>query len=357
MEEQLFEAIKYIVDAEIDKIETQKFIKCQVVSGKQLDGSYYVEHQGLRVKAFPSSSLSKYIIGEFVYVLLPTGNISDKRIIFSSTKMTADETDIGDLEQDFEEIKDSIIIVGENYITNGVGPITLNTSNQNYNLLFKEKFGKHHNQGMTDIRISASITSKLNSVSISPSFDYGIYVKINYTDNTYKEMKFSYKQMFGYVYELEGVTQQKIYEISAGKTVSSVEGKLYSTNMPSVGYVTFENVAVEFISDVLNDLINSQNYSIEIKSDKGVVFKEDETFDVNLTCQIVGNNMYLDPYARLFEYRWYQITYNDGVKTRTQITGSTNKITYNPDEPNKIKLNTSTIEDIDFFECDVYTLL
>ena len=60
MEEQLFEAIKYIVNSEMEKTETQKFIKSQIVSGKQLDGSYYIEYQGLQMKAYPSSALSKY---------------------------------------------------------------------------------------------------------------------------------------------------------------------------------------------------------------------------------------------------------------------------------------------------------
>lgn len=356
MEEQLFDAIKYIVDSQIEKTENQKFIKCQVIGGKQLDGSYMVEHQGLNLKAFPGSSLSKYTTGEFVYVLLPTGNISDKRIIFSSTKMSADETDVGDLTQDFEEIKDSIVIVGENYITNGKDPVVLNSSNREYTLLFKDKFGKHHNQGMSDIRISADISSNLNSASLPSSFDYGIYIKISYSDNSFREMKFSYKQMFGYVYNLNNVLQQKIYEISAGKTVVSVEGKVYTTDIPLGGSVTFANIAVEFISDVLNDLINSQNYSIEIISDKGVVFKEEESLDVTLTCQIMGNNMFLDPYARLFKYEWYEITYVEGEKHRELISASTDKINYNPLEPNKLKLNTASVEDINFFECDVYTI-
>ena len=34
------------------------------------------------MKAYPSSALSKYTQGEFVYVLLPTGNISDKKNYF-----------------------------------------------------------------------------------------------------------------------------------------------------------------------------------------------------------------------------------------------------------------------------------
>ena len=63
MEEQLFEAIKYIVNSEMEKTETQKFIKSQIVSGKQLDGSYYIEYQGLQMKAYPSSALSKYAQG------------------------------------------------------------------------------------------------------------------------------------------------------------------------------------------------------------------------------------------------------------------------------------------------------
>ena len=50
MEEQLFEAIKYIVGSEIEKAETQKFIKSQIVSGKQLDGSYYIEYLGPQMK-------------------------------------------------------------------------------------------------------------------------------------------------------------------------------------------------------------------------------------------------------------------------------------------------------------------
>lgn len=355
MEEQLFEAIKYIVDSEIEKIETQKFIKSQIVSGKQLDGSYYIDYQGLQLKAYPNSALSKYTQGEFVYVLLPTGNISDKKIIVSSTRNTEDKTDLDNIEQEFEEIRDSIVIVGENYITNGVGPIELNNSQKNYTLDINEKFAKHHNLGMTDIRISAIVSSTLDPLLLPQNFDYGIYFKITYTDNTIREMKFSYNQMYGFVYNLEDSLQQKIYEISIGKTVASIEGRLYTNNIPAGGKVVFKKVAIEFINDVLNDLINSTNYSIDIVSDKGTIFKDDQVEDITLTCQVKGNNMNLDPYAKLFTYEWYEISYSDGKKIRTLISKSNGKVSYDSSEPNKIRINTTSIEDIKFFECDVYT--
>ena len=47
--------------------------------------------------------------------------------------------------------------------------------------------------------------------------------------------------------------------------------------------------------------------------------------------------------------------YNNGKKIRTLISNSNGKVSYNPDEPNKIRINTTSIEDINFFECDVYT--
>ena len=65
--------------------------------------------------------------------------------------------------------------------------------------------------------------------------------------------------------------------------------------------------------------------------------------------------MYLDPYAKLFTYEWYEISYIEGKKIRTLISESNGKVSYNPDEPNKIRINTTSIEDIEFFECDVYT--
>ena len=355
MEEQLFEAIKYIVNSEMEKTETQKFIKSQIVSGKQLDGSYYIEYQGLQMKAYPSSALSKYAQGEFVYVLLPTGNISDKKIIFSSTRNTEDKTDLDNIEQEFEEIRDSIVSIGENYVTNGVGPIELNSSRKNYTLDISDKFAKHHNSGATGVRISALVSSALDPLTLPSDFDYGIYFKITYTDNTIKEMKFSYNQMYGFVYNLEDSLQQKIYDINIGKTVASVEGKLYTNNIPAGGKVVFKKVAIEFINDILNDLINSTNYSIDIVSDKGTVFKDEQAEDVTLTCQVRGNNMNLDPYAKLFIYEWYEISYNNGKKIRTLISNSNGKVSYDPNEPNKIRINTTSIEDINFFECDVYT--
>ena len=168
-------------------------------------------------------------------------------------------------------------------------------------------------------------------------------------------MKFSYNQMYGFVYNLEDSLQQKIYDINIGKTVASVEGKLYTNNIPAGGKVVFKKVAIEFINDILNDLINSTNYSIDIVSDKGTVFKDEQAEDVTLTCQVRGNNMNLDPYAKLFIYEWYEISYNNGKKIRTLISNSNGKVSYDPSEPNKIRINTTSIEDINFFECDVYT--
>ena len=65
--------------------------------------------------------------------------------------------------------------------------------------------------------------------------------------------------------------------------------------------------------------------------------------------------MKLDPYAKLFIYEWYEISYNNGKKIRTLISNSNGKVSYDHDEPNKIRINTTSIEDINFFECDVYT--
>ena len=65
--------------------------------------------------------------------------------------------------------------------------------------------------------------------------------------------------------------------------------------------------------------------------------------------------MNLDPYAKLFIYEWYEISYSDGKKIRTLISKSNGKVSYDSSEPNKIRINTTSIEDIEFFECDVYT--
>ena len=65
--------------------------------------------------------------------------------------------------------------------------------------------------------------------------------------------------------------------------------------------------------------------------------------------------MNLDPYAKLFIYEWYEISYSDGKKIRTLISKSNGKVSYNPDESNKNRLNTTSIEEINIYECDVYT--
>ena len=43
-----------------------------------------------------------------------------KKIIFSSTRNTEDKTDLDNIEEEFEEIRDSIVSIGENYVINGV---------------------------------------------------------------------------------------------------------------------------------------------------------------------------------------------------------------------------------------------
>lgn len=79
----LLEAMRTVVDAEMKKLTFDKTIKCEVIDDTfKADGKYTVYDGSVKMEAYCDTA-NKYVIGDKVYVTVPLGDYTQKKIISS----------------------------------------------------------------------------------------------------------------------------------------------------------------------------------------------------------------------------------------------------------------------------------
>jgi hypothetical protein len=88
--EQLLEAIDTITENKISKLDYDKTIKATIYSVVDADtGEYKVKYEGNIFSAFASDTSKTYKVDAGVYVSVPEGNFSNKKIIISTTSKSS----------------------------------------------------------------------------------------------------------------------------------------------------------------------------------------------------------------------------------------------------------------------------
>ncbi len=348
-QDQLFNAIEKIARSVTEQQSFSKIVKGIVVSETVgSDGAYDIEYLGGQIKAYPQTTALKYKTGEHVLILLPNGQLNEKKTIIGTAENRPDNApDVDDLIQD---AVDNIVTTGRNYIKTPKEVITLDKTKTSHPITIEDAFYKHYVQSQSHIRLRAEVKSDFIVNALPKGFSYGIELTIKYEDKSERTFDFNYLNMEGNVYELNGSVQDLIFEIPTAVKPVLATGRLYIDNPSSTpgDYVSFGNLRLELLSDILADIIASKRYGVRVYSDSGSVFDEEETKTIKLVCQVISDSgIDVDPNGISFDYEWYSITFDqDGNKIK-------------PAEPSartrEFLVDLSILSSgTRFYECDVY---
>lgn len=348
IQNQLFQAMEIIAKKQMERQEFSKIIKGIVASSEtNQDGSYNIYYLDATIKAYPQNTALKYSEGETVLILLPNGNLNDKKMIMSTAANKVDSLPTID-EETIQDMVNSIVTTGRNYIINPLVPITLNKTSLSYPITIDPVFLDHYVRNHSHIRIRSVITSSFNRLELSDDFEYGIKITIRYEDGSSQDFDFSYLNMAGNIYQLNGNVQDLVFEINGALKPIEAFGEVYLRGTFGNGYVTFEKITLELLSDILADIITNKKYLVEVYSEAGTVFSETYTGIAKLVCRIIGDNgIDVDPYGVSFMYEWYEITFDtEGNKIKPANPFSRERVI-------EIDMNNNSTG-TKFYECDVY---
>lgn len=314
LQEAVFKAIDTITDKKIGELKFDQTIECIIENTKDAEkGRYEARYQDLIITIFSSSNTVKYKVGENVYVLVPKGDMSNKKTIIGKVEP------IGEEYITLESVLDKIELYGENYVIEPAGhEFTIKLINSEVKnpreLAFKtSKFIKDY-KGKLNLLIGATIKSNLPK---TPNADFGIKLKVSYGGNPH-EYKLSMKDMVGNPYALANGYQYVVLPLIQGRDIQpEVKGiYLYVDGFEEVDqdvaqsikesrHVTFSNIEVSYARP--KDAEELDNFSAKMKAEKGTVFKNGIIDTKNrLTLEIMPQkqNSSFTPTA---VYKWFSL--------------------------------------------------
>lgn len=109
--EQVLSAIDTLVDNKLSKLRYDKTIEAEITLIADIDsGEYKVKYQGNTFSAFANNVETQYKIGEKVYVVVPEGDFSNKKIISAKvSKQSLSQTQLTNLQNQIIETSPNLI--------------------------------------------------------------------------------------------------------------------------------------------------------------------------------------------------------------------------------------------------------
>ena len=275
IQEQIFKAIDTITQNKIDGLKFDRLVEGIIQSDISEDGSYKFSFNGATYSAYPLSNTVKFKTGDIVYVMAIGGDFSKRKIIISTK--TGPGGEMIDIKEELEKLN----IYGKNYVSTDTSEgITLysNGGLVTHELELGDGFIEA-GIAQTNIRITAEIHSSLLELSNYPEgIDFGIELLIDYEDAEGETITKNYnlvmREMIGNVYQLSFAKQSDISDLELDAMAKSVRGlRLYLDKFPTGGSVTFKNVKIEYIQEILAEIIKDKPYTVNIDSDNGFIFK------------------------------------------------------------------------------------
>lgn len=189
--EQILQAVEIIADEKISKLEYDKTVKATIFSVVNLDiGEYKVRYNGNIFSAFSTDVKVAYKIGDSVYVIIPEGKLSNKKMItglvtnqsLNSSQLTQLQNSIFERSPDFNSLYGGLYDSEASYgVIAGIPYGRPNSYNNIYN--GPELFQSNGFHGLFQqyannyeiIRIKASFLTQFHSVHNKGN--YGLYVE------------------------------------------------------------------------------------------------------------------------------------------------------------------------------------
>ena len=224
--EDLFNAIKTIVDKSISKVAYDKTIVCKIEdNSKASEGEYKVSNSGQSFTAY--SEKTNYTLGASVYVIIPQGNYENKKLIVGKY--------LGDDGTPYTYVPPT-----ENYvdmtgnIVSGDSSFSLLINNSNRPKTDSLKLTDLSLIGYNRLGVKADFQT-LIAANTAIAGHYGLAFKISGTRNDGIDedelIFFDSDDMFGNPYNFVGATtQEKVFDISSYSEINNIEVYLYQNS-------------------------------------------------------------------------------------------------------------------------------
>lgn len=314
--EQLLQAMEIVVDEKITKLEYDKTIKGKIYSIVNLDtGEYKVRYNGNIFSAFANDLSKTYKVNDQVYVNVPEGNFSNRKIITSKVSdQSLSQNQLAKLQNSVSEISPSFEAIYNIDFNEPVGVIAgapadsadseayvcLDIMDKN-NLMFMQ-----YSNNYDTIRIKASFLTQFHD--IHSKGNYGIEVEFYANDGTVVPYKLDFQNFNGDPYSFSVYSEQQvIVQVQKGYLLGLKSIKLFEEDFVYDKSYTYEldtnnqiqTIAHEnktepniFVKDVsiqyveIKDLSDS-NYHLVISPVKGIAFSNTVT-----SLQFLGRLVY-----------------------------------------------------------------
>lgn len=317
LSEQLLQAVEIVVDEKITKLEYDKTVQGQIYSIVNLDaGEYKVKYSGNIFSAFAEDTSKTYKVDDSVYIKIPEGDMSSRKIITSLVKATSlNEAQLVSLQNSIMEISPTFdklyggdiydkevsygVIAGADPIVEGEGWVSIFENSEAYTPNGYHGLFQQYSEKYQYIRVKASFLTQFHNTHNKGN--YGIEVEFYTKDNSSVSYRLDCSNFNGNPYGFSVYTPQEIILKAQTSYLMGLKSiKLFEEGFDYDKIIYYDGTPDKQITDVANifvkDIIlqyvdkvdlSDTTYYLTIAAPRGMAFT-----DKNDKISLVGRLVY-----------------------------------------------------------------
>lgn len=314
--EQLLQAVDIIADEKLRQLKYDKTIQAIIYSVIDVDtGEYKIRYNGNIFSAFSEDVTKSYAINDAVYVKVPEGDFSNKKLITSLvTSKSLSDSQLSDLTNSIFEVSPTFDALYDGaYDASSIygviaGTPAGQTGSENYIFQNSDEYewnGYHglfqqYSNNYEYIRLKASFLTQFHNVHNQGN--YGIEVEFYTKDNSSVKYRLDLQNFNGNPYGFSVYSPQQIIlkaqknYLMGLKSIKLFEEDFVFDRIVKNGVVTDEEnttVANIFVKDIAIQYVDIQDlsnitYYLNISAPKGIAFT-DKISSLNLVGRLIYN--------------------------------------------------------------------
>ena len=291
--EQLLSAIDTVVDGHISQLKFDKTIQAEIEKIVNLDtGEYKIKYTGSsNISAFANDLKTKYKVGDIVYVTVPEGDFSNKKLITGmATSSALTYGQMLELENSIEEVSQNLVnksisggVVAGAPISSALGSKVLYTTtaadglfqqySKDYKYLqiqgsFLTQFHNQHSKGNYGLEV---VFFTKSGTPVTYQFDISAFNGNPYGFSVYSPQSIVIEAQQGY---LTGIKSIKLFQENFDYDQYVEDGVVTTKKNTTVANIFVKDVSVKFVNIV--DLTDNLYY-LNIAAPQGYVFTNNIT--------------------------------------------------------------------------------
>ena len=318
--EQLLSAIDTVVDGHISQLKFDKTIQAEIEKIVNLDtGEYKIKYTGSsNISAFANDLKTKYKVGDIVYVTVPEGDFSNKKLITGmATSSALTYGQMLELENSIEEVSQNLVnksisggVVAGASISSALGSKVLYTTtaadglfqqySKDYKYLqiqgsFLTQFHNQHSKGNYGLEI---VFFTKSGTPVTYQFDISAFNGNPYGFSVYSPQSIVIEAQQGY---LTGIKSIKLFQENFDYDQYVEDGVVTTKKNTTVANIFVKDVSVKFVNIV--DLTDNLYY-LNIAAPQGYVFTNNIT-SLDLVARLIyqGENIMNESSCKC---QWYE---------------------------------------------------